>query len=90
MPANVKRAPAGFDRSAHSQRIREQVLRICATLSIPILDIDNRFAAEPSHLLDYFYPYHGHFTEKGYQRAGELVLDELSKQRLLQNVQMSQ
>ena len=90
MPANVKRAPAGFDRSAHSQRIREQVLRICTTLSIPILDIDNRFAAEPSHLPDYFYPYHGHFTEKGYQRAGELVLDELSKQRLLQNVQMSQ
>src|SRR5437879_8539806 len=43
MPANVKLTQAAFDRSARAQRIREQVLRICSSLSIPVLEIDHRF-----------------------------------------------
>jgi hypothetical protein len=84
MPANLKHNPARLERSPRSRRIREEVLRICASLSIPVLDIDTRFAADASRLQDYFYPYHAHFTDKGYQRAGELVLDEMAKQQLLE------
>ena len=85
MQGNV--SPAGTVRSVRSRRIRDEVLRICAALSIPVLDIEKRFLEEPARLRDYFYPYHAHFTEKGYRRAGELVLDELSRQSLLQSAQ---
>src|SRR5207237_2285622 len=45
MPANFKPNPSRLERSQRLRRVREEVLRICASLSIPILDIDTRFAA---------------------------------------------
>jgi hypothetical protein len=70
--------------SARSHATRERVLQICSDLKMPVLDIDKRFAAEGSRAKDYFYPYSGaHFTVTGYQRAGELVLDELKRHRIL-------
>jgi hypothetical protein len=68
-------------RTSRSKRIREQVMRICSALSIPVLDLEQRFMAETARHSEYFYPYPGaHFTG----HAGKLVLEELSKQRLIQ------
>jgi hypothetical protein len=68
-----------------SKRIREHVMRICSALSIPVLDLDQRFAADSAKHSEYFYPYSGaHFTEVGYRHAGKLVLEELSKHGLIQ------
>jgi len=80
---NIKPGSFGLGPRSSARRTREHVLQICSALAIPVLDLEKRFAEEPSRRRDYFYPYHAHFTEKGYRRAGELVLDELQKQRLL-------
>ena len=74
---------AGSSVVARSAEHHKRILQICSDLSIPVIDLHERFAADASHLTDYFYPYEGHLTPSGYQRAGNVVIEELRAKALI-------
>ncbi len=58
---------------------RAETSEVCRRLGLPVLDIELRFAAERDRFEDYFYSFGGHYTETGYRRAGQMIVEELDR-----------
>ena len=63
--------------SRRSSEWRAQTLEVCRRLGLPVLDIERRFAGEKDRFEDYFYDHAEHYTETGYRRAGQMIVEEL-------------
>ena len=60
---------------------RRRVLDIGQRSGIPVIDIDSVFQSEGSNAAKFQYPYRGHYTVAGYQRAGAAIVDRLETDR---------
>jgi hypothetical protein len=70
-------------QSRPDEEQREEVLEICATLGISVIDVQEAISPLDTMASRYFYPYEAHYTVEGNKAVGGVILREIQRQGLL-------
>jgi hypothetical protein len=70
-------------QSRPDEEQREEVLEICATLGISVIDVQDAISPFDTMASRYFYPYKAHYTVEGNKAVGGVILREIQRQGLL-------